>query len=72
MDIKSIFASRTFWGAVITFAAMVLTGVFGFEVTELEQGDLLNWIVGVGGGFGTLLTIYGRWRARSKVSVTGS
>ena len=68
MDIGSIFKSRTFCGAAIVFAAMLLKGVFGFEVTEIEQGDLLNWIVGIGGGVGTLLTIYGRWRRRDEIS----
>lgn len=70
---KSLFKSKTFWGAVIAIAASV-AGLFGFEITATDQQDLLSlydqalaaWdsISIIGGG---LLAIYGRISATSRI-----
>ena len=70
---KSIFKSKTFWGAIIAIVAS-LAGLFGFEITAKDQQDLLSmydqalaaWdsiAVFVGG----VLAIYGRISATSRI-----
>ena len=68
MDIGAILRSRTFWGTALVVVAMVLSGVFGFEVTEAEQSALLEWIIGITGGLGAVVALYGRWRRRNEIS----
>mgnify|MGYP001799620153 CR=1 FL=1 len=70
---KSLFKSKTFWGAVIAIVAS-LAGLFGFEITATDQQDLIGlydqalaaWdsIAVVVGG---LLAIYGRVTATSRI-----
>ncbi|MGS4886109.1 hypothetical protein [Roseibium sp. MB-4] len=70
---KSLFKSKTFWGAVIAIVAS-LAGLFGFEITATDQQDLIGlydqalaaWdsIAVVAGG---LLAIYGRVTATSRI-----
>jgi hypothetical protein len=70
---KSLFKSKTFWGAVIAIVAS-LAGLFGFEITASDQQDLISmydqalaaWdsIAVVVGG---LLAIYGRVTATSRI-----
>lgn len=63
---KSIFRSKTFWGAVVAIVAGV-AGLFGIQVTEADQAELIGSIdklVVIGGG---LLAIYGRVTANSKI-----
>lgn len=65
-DKKSIFLSKTFWGAVMAILAAV-AGLFGLQFSEADQAELLGSIdklVVIGGG---LFAIYGRVTAKSKI-----
>lgn len=58
METKPIWASKTFWGTMITFASPWLTkwlGVEGFDWSGIE-----DHIVAV---VGAALAVYGRWTA---------
>lgn len=65
-DTKSLFASKTFWGAIIA-AGAGLAGIFGGSVTAEEQSAIVNGISGVGVVIGTIIAIVGRIKANKKV-----
>lgn len=65
-ELKSIFASKTVWGAVVA-AAPAVSGMFGITITGadvMEASRHLDSIVTAGGA---LLAIYGRITARSRI-----
>ena len=72
MDIKSMFASKTIWGAVAMVAPTILS-LFG--LTAAESGTVVSSVTAivsnafVVGGF--VLTIIGRFKANTAISVTG-
>ena len=70
MDVKSIFASKTIWGAIIGIAPTVL-GHLGLNAADATQAvghaqtivnDLVQAI-----GFG--MVVYGRWTATKAVKL---
>lgn len=65
-DTKSIFASKAFWGSVIA-GLSGLAGIFGVEVSGVEQETLINGVSAVGLAVGTALAIFGRMRAGKKI-----
>ena len=65
-ETKSIFASKTFWGAIIA-AISGLGGVVGINVTPDEQTVLVSALSALGMAVGTVLTIVGRMKADKKV-----
>lgn len=66
MDIKSIFASKTFWGAVISLLGQFVPNLF--TLLGVTPDAVVQWVV-VAIGFG--LTVYGRYKATHQVSVSG-
>ncbi|MFQ5533456.1 MAG: hypothetical protein ACE5EM_01350 [Sphingomonadales bacterium] len=66
-DRKSVLRSRTFWGAVVAIAASLLQG-FDITIGAAEQAALVNLIVTVAGCAGGLVAIYGRVKARTRIS----
>lgn len=80
-SVKSIFASRTFWGAFIALIAVLAKG-FGMDI-DSSAGDLTtgatdlitaisagNWmavVTTVAGIGGTIFAIYGRMRATKAI-----
>ncbi|MEP3431770.1 MAG: hypothetical protein ABJN98_24005 [Roseibium sp.] len=70
---KSIFRSKTFWGAIVAILASVI-GLFGIEFSATDQAEVLGlydqvlaaWesiaIIG-----GSALAIYGRISATAKI-----
>lgn len=66
MDVKSIFKSLTFWGAVTTLVgqfAPKLMAAIGYD-----PGVVAAYIVS---GIGFVVTVIGRLRATQQVSLTG-
>ena len=61
---KSIFTSKVFWGAVVT----VLSSLFPKVIHVSDADATVSTILTVIGG---VFTVYGRWAATSKVSITG-
>jgi lysozyme family protein len=63
---KSIFASKTVWGALVAIAAQLLL-IAGFTITPQAQSvavDILTQLVGVGG---TMFALWGRLVASHKI-----
>lgn len=65
-ETKSIFASKTFWGAILA-GLSGLAGIFGIEVSGPEQEALVSGVAAVGVAVGTVVAIIGRMRAEKKV-----
>lgn len=72
MDIKSIFSSKTFWGAVVSLLAQFVPHLFtilGATADAAGQASIVSWVVTV---VGFILTVYGRVKANTAVTLTGS
>ena len=41
-DVKSFFASKTFWLAALMFISSILNGLFGVEIDEETQTEIVN------------------------------
>lgn len=68
-NIKSIFSSVTFWGAVLTLAVTAVPSVSAaFNLTSANTAIVATHIVQVI-GFG--ITVYGRLTATKQVTLTG-
>ena len=67
---KSIFKSKTFWGAGIAMISG-LANLLGFTVTEDDQRVALAIATDAGVVLGSLLAFYGRVKASQKVTCTG-
>lgn len=65
-ETKNIFASRTFWGAIVA-ALSGLAGIFGVEVSAPEQEAIVSGVAAVGIAVGTIVAIVGRIKADKKV-----
>jgi hypothetical protein len=68
MVTKSIFVSTTFWGSVVSLFAMLAPKVFTNIVGTNSQATVVTTIVGI---IGFLVTVYGRFKATTPVSLTG-
>lgn len=67
---KSILTSVTFWGAVMTFAFTLfpkISSAFG-----LTSSNAAVYAQYAGAAVGTLITIWGRLRAKQPVTLTGA
>ena len=65
-DVKSIFASRTFWGGIIAVLAGVL-GFFGYELAGSDQAALIDCGAAVAASLGGVIAIWGRVKASRKI-----
>jgi len=63
---KSIFSSKTFWGAILAVAAGIL-GIFGYKFTPEDQVAVIEIVSAVALGVGSLFAIYGRIKAEKKI-----
>ncbi len=69
-EMKSLFASRTFWGAVVA----ILAGISGggkYALAPGEQAEFVDLLVAVGAAGGGLAAIAGRVLARARIGKTG-
>ena len=64
--IKSILASRTFWGALVAIAAGVL-GIFGYSFGTEDQTQIVEYVAGFGGVVGGVIAVWGRIVASKKI-----
>jgi len=64
---KTIFASKTFWGAMLSGASALACGLFGFEIVPAEAEAAAHVLAGLGAAIGALVTLYGRWVARARI-----
>ena len=65
-DFKSIFASKTVWGAIIAIGAGV-AGIFGYSIGAEDQAQLAEIGVSVASMAGGLIAIFGRVKASKKI-----
>lgn len=65
---KSLFASKTFWGVVISLVAMVF-GHFGYTIVPADQITLASDLATVVGAAGGLFAVYGRAVATKPVTI---
>lgn len=74
MDTKNPLASKTLWGAAFLLASFISTQFFGVEITpdDQEQGavHITTIIEVVGAAIGFFLTIWGRFTATTKLSLS--
>jgi|HubBroStandDraft_3_1064219.scaffolds.fasta_scaffold56843_4 hypothetical protein len=71
-EYKSIFASTTFWGAVVSLIAVAFPAFFaalGVTTDAATQAAIAAHIVS---GIGFMVTVYGRLTAKQPVSITGA
>lgn len=67
-DGTSFDMSKTFWGAILTGLSAVF-GVFGVEISGAEQAVLVDSVATAGAVIGTILALYGRVRAVTRVGL---
>jgi hypothetical protein len=72
-DTKSLFASRTVWGAAVAIAA-ALAGALGFSVAPTDQAAALSLVDQILGEWdriatiaGAALALYGRVKATRRI-----
>lgn len=70
MEVKSIFTSVTFWGALITMCAALFPTIF--VAIGLDPNSSAIYAQKIVAGIGTAIAIWGRLRARQVATVTGA
>ena len=65
-DFKSIFSSKTVWGAIIAIVAGI-AGIFGYSIGAEDQAQLAEIGVSVASMAGGLIAIFGRVKASKKI-----
>lgn len=66
IDKKSLFTSKTFWGAAVAGLAAILS-LFGRTIGQEEQSLLVDAILALMGAGGALWAVYGRIRAEKRI-----
>jgi hypothetical protein len=69
-DVKTLFASKTFWGALVAVLAGALS-LFGYQLGAADQAELINALSGIAAAAGGLLAIYGRIVASKRIGSGG-
>lgn len=67
METKSLWQSKTFWGAIIAGASGLAAAVFGVTVAPEEQEAIIGGVTAVGAVVGTVLAIIGRIKASKAI-----
>ena len=65
-DVKSLFASKTFWGAFVAMIAGALS-LFGYQLGAGDQAELIEAASGIAATTGGLVAIYGRVVASKRI-----
>lgn len=64
---KALFSSKTFWGVLIAFAAMIANATGKVSIDKAMEGSMLSLVAEVGGLAGTAWALYGRVVASKKI-----
>lgn len=71
VDEKQWWGSKTIWGNIIAFVAILL-GLVGWKVDAATQAVIVDQAVAVSsaavGAAGVLLSLYGRWSATRRIA----
>jgi energy-converting hydrogenase Eha subunit C len=67
-NVKSIFSSTTFWGSIVSLVAMLAPHIYANIAGSASQTAVVSTIVAV---VGFVVTVYGRFTATQKVTLTG-
>ncbi len=65
-DFKTLFTSKTFWGALVAVLAGALS-MFGYQIGPADQAELVNSVSGLAAAAGGLVAIYGRIVASKRI-----
>ena len=65
-DVKTLFSSKTIWGALVAVLAGALS-LFGFQIGAADQTELINAASGLASAAGGLFAIYGRIVASKRI-----
>ena len=65
-EVKSLFASKTFWGAFVAMIAGVLS-LFGYQLGAGDQAEIVQAASGIAAALGGLIAIYGRLVASKRI-----
>ena len=65
-NVKSIFSSKTFWGAIIAVGAGILS-LFGYHFATEDQSAVIEIGTGIAAAVGGVVAIYGRVVASKKI-----
>jgi hypothetical protein len=68
-DAKSILQSTTFWGSIVSLAAMLAPHLYANIAGSASQTAVVSTIVGI---VGFVVTVYGRFTATQVVTLTGA
>jgi hypothetical protein len=63
-DYKSIFASKTFWGTLLTLLGFFIPKLAGYDLNSIWPTATIL--------IGGIIAIIGRFTAKSKVTLTGA
>lgn len=73
MQTKRPWQSKTVWGAVVMMAAFILSMTGTLQITEAEQAEMTDKIMGMvdeaGVALGFILTLWGRATASTSISM---
>lgn len=61
--VKSLLASRTFWGIFVSFLGKLLAAVFGYEMDDEAQAQLVSLIMLAVSMVGDGIALFGRVKA---------
>lgn len=65
-EVKSLFASKTFWGALVALVGGI-GAIFGYTIAPADQTALITDLSGVASAIGSVIAIYGRAVASKKI-----
>lgn len=65
-ETKPIYASKTFWGGIVTIGSAI-AGICGLTIDTEVQRELIEYGAIIGGAIGALISIWGRVKAQKKI-----
>jgi len=69
---KTIWTSKTFWGAVLGLIVYFIKSYYGADIREDDINQLAQYLADAGMIVSSMLVVYGRIAAREKIDVKGS